>query len=149
MVKVKINGKVIDLVVEAAKLGIQADAISTVELVRDVDAGELVAVMRTDAEPYPAVDVELRLPDSAKSCPILLSRSEQPRKDAQGEEDITGVRTYLYERGGDYMAFTSADVRSDEEFEADPMDPEIHAAGDPDCAVCVFEDDPYVRLKGD
>ena len=73
----------------------KADAINTVELVRDVDAGELVAVMRTDAEPYPAVDVELRLPDSAKSCPILISRSEQHRKDAQEEEDIQPLLIHI------------------------------------------------------
>lgn len=141
---IKINGAKIPLKDIAAKFGIHGP-IEKAAVCQEVSAGTLVATatgLMTD--PYPAIDVELVLPEEADSCPIGIARVEQPYPDDKPED----VTAYLYGRGDEYIAYMHVDARPDFEEEEHPLPPSITLSGNPGEVVQFSMENGYVEFCG-
>lgn len=141
---IKINNTKIPLEDIAAKFGI-AEPINKAAVCQEVPAGTLVASatgLMTD--PYPAIDVDLVLPEEADSCPISIVHVEQPYPDGKPEE----VTAYLYGRGDEYIAYMRVDARPDAEEEEDPIPPNITISGNPGEVVRFSMENGYVQFCG-
>lgn len=141
---IKINNTKISLEDIAAKFGIPGP-INKAAVCQEVSAGTLVATatgLMTD--PYPAIDVELVLPEKAESCPIGIAHVEQPYPDGEPED----VTAYLYGRGDEYIAYVHVDTRPDAEEEEDPFPPNITLSGNPGEVVRFSTENVYVQFCG-
>lgn len=133
----------VDILAVAEAVGIDAKHCA-IELHRKVDEGELVAITYPcKEEPYPSIDVELRLKDDPDTQPILLSKSEQAREDMT--ESDHRVLTYLYSRNDNYVAVMAADTRPDSEVDKNVGETQIMVSGEPDGPVRVISENPHVR----
>ena len=141
---IKINDTKIPLWAIVAELGIHG-VIESVAVCQEVPAGTLVATatgLMTD--PYPAIDVELVLPEKAESCPIGIAHVEQPYPDGEPED----VTAYLYGRGNEYIAYMHVDSRPDAEEEEDPIPPNITLSGNPGEVVQLTMENGYIEFRG-
>lgn len=141
---IKINNTKISLEDIAAKFGIK-ESINKAAVCQKVPAGTLVATatgLMTD--PYPAIDVELVLPEKAESCPIDIAHVEQPYPDGEPED----VTAYLYGRGNEYIAYMHVDSRPDAEEEEDPIPPNITLSGNPGEVVQLTMENGYIEFCG-
>lgn len=141
---VSINDVEIPLEEIAAKFGITGP-INKASICQEVSAGTLVATatgLMTD--PYPAIDVNLVLPEEAKSIPFTIAHIEQPYPDGKPEK----VTAYLYGRGDDYIAYMHVDTRPDAEEEKNPIPPNITVSGNPGEVVRFSMENDYVQFCG-
>lgn len=141
---IKINNTKIPLRTIVTELGIHG-VIESLAVCQEVPAGTLVATatgLMTD--PYPAIDVDLVLPEEADSCPIGIAHVEQPYPDGKPE----GVTAYLYGRGDDYIAYMHVDTRPDAEEEEGPIPPNITISGNPGEVVRFSTENGYIQFCG-
>lgn len=101
-------------------------------------------VVLGDPADYPGVNVSFR---SDKGDGILLSRSEQDlsEKDSDGKSPM---HTFLYGRGESYVAYTTHDVRSEEELGDGRLRTLVVASGDVDNVVDLYRENQYVSYNG-
>ncbi len=138
----KMNGISFSVEEVCAALGIK-ESVASIELCQDGPKGELAAVSYgygNDA--FSSLTTEFRLPEAAKSIPILLSCSSLDAFDGKEE-----MKTFLYSRSGNYIAFAKADLRPDSEEENSPAPAKVHLSGDPGEPVTGIADNPFVLFE--
>lgn len=109
-----------------------------------VDAGVLAARSFGYGGDYPGIDIELQLPEQARSLPVMISRTEQPRS----EGGDCGVRTYCYGRQDEYFMYFDADTRPDHEVDEHAMSPSVVIGGNPGCDVDIWAENNYIKYRG-
>ena len=138
----KINGVNFTLGELQDKLGIQN--IECIQLCQAIPSGTLQATSNYGSdEPYPAIDIDLILPDSKNTSPIQITHVEQPT-----EEDGSRVKAYLYGRNGEYIAHMTVDDRPESEVITHPTQDSITMSGSPTNEPIVYFENCWAQDGG-
>lgn len=149
---IRVNGQAFSFEDVAKALGVSCDPLREpvqVHLCQRVNDGVLVAKGAFfDNDSYPAIDLELELPKEKDSMPVMISKTEQPRVAGGYSDGYPGVRSFIYNREGEYFMYSDVDSRADEVVDRDGMEQRVMVSGCPACDVEVYQENPYVWMRG-
>lgn len=132
---IKINGEKYTLDDLAEKLGINGN-IQELSLCVPLAVGTLEAYSYASSDPnhIPCINTKIDLYKDGTS--VMVACTEQVQ--------TYPPTTYLYGRTDTYLAYMRHDVRTDDEFDEDPKDPELVVSGDHDFDVRIFRENDFI-----
>ena len=149
---IRINGKEFSFEEVAKALGVECDPQREpvqLHLCQRIDEGVLVAKGAFfDKDSYPAIDLDLELPAEKDSMSVPIFKVEQPRVDGAYSDGYQGVRSFVYNRDGEYFMYSNVDSRADEIVDRDGMEQWVMVSGSPRCDVEVYQENYFVRMMG-
>lgn len=149
---IRVNGKEFSFEEVANALGVECDPQREpvqVHLCQRVNDGVLVAKGAFfDNDDYPAIDLELELPAEKDSMPVMIFKTEQPRVAGGYSDGYPGVRSFVYNRDGEYFMYSDVDSRADVVVDRDGMEQRVMVSGSPTCDVEVYQENSWARFMG-